>query len=207
MKKFTIIYDTYCGWCYGASRVLEALVDIVPEAEVYHSYLFQGPNSHKMSEGFGAQAESFDARIGQLSGQEFSQLYVQNVLKGPDEVLESGLTAQAAALVHPRGAVAEMALAGRLQKARFVDGKSAQDQSHIAQVLLALGADQSDVDRLGTPELAALALERSQKASTIMHKARANGVPCVLMRDETGAHQVNLAAFYQDPASVSRLLE
>jgi putative protein-disulfide isomerase len=206
MKKFTIIYDTYCGWCYGGARVLEALVERAPEAQVYHSYLFKGPNSHKMSQGFGAQAEQFDARIGQLTGQEFSRAYVQNVLQGADEVLESGLTAQAAVLVQSQGGVAELDLARQLQKARYVDGMSAQNTAHVAQALKNAGVSDDDIAKLGTPDLAARALERSRQADVILREAQANGVPCLLMRDNEGLHQINVGAFYQDPSAVEQLL-
>jgi putative protein-disulfide isomerase len=206
MRKFTIIYDTYCGWCYGASSVLEALAATGANVEIFHRYLFQGTNSHRMSDGFGAQAAIYDARIGQLSGQEFSKAYVSNVLQAPNEVLESGLTAQAAVLVRDRGAGAELALAARLQKARYVEGQSGQDRSHVVEALVAEGVDPQDADKLGSQDLQAKAQVHAKQAEAIMRSAQINGVPAVIMTDERGSRQVDVSSFYSNPAGIALLV-
>ena len=137
--KFIVIYDTYCGWCYGAAPIFDALVAAGAEVEALHLNLFRGPRAYRMAEGKGAQVLEADRRISALTGQPFSQKYIGNVVLSATEVLESSLTAQAAALVHGKGAKHEFALRARLEKARYVDGISASDRSAVVAALLAIG--------------------------------------------------------------------
>ncbi|WP_282154123.1 hypothetical protein [Ruegeria atlantica] len=52
MTRFTYIYDTYCGWCYGAAPVIDALIESGADVTVMHRHLFQGANAYRMGDGF-----------------------------------------------------------------------------------------------------------------------------------------------------------
>lgn len=174
MTRFTYIYDTYCGWCYGASPVIDALIESGADVTMMHRHLFQGPNAQRMGDGFGKKALQYDRRIEQLTGQKFSDAYAHNILGSPDEVLESGLTAQAAALVHDQGAKAEFKLAHALQRARFIDGVSAADSDALRKVLAEFGVEFSLDDGK------ALAREISAEAAKMQAQIGAQGVPTLL---------------------------
>lgn len=201
-ETFTIIYDTYCGWCYGAAKVLDALANSDATVQTYHRHLFAGANAHLLADGFGQMAIGIDAQIGEITGQVFSDTYVENILKSPTEILESGLTAQAAALVHDQGSKAELALAARLQKARYVDGVSAADREHIIEALLQQGVSRKDTELLGTPELSMRAERLSMQAIQIMQNANASGVPTVLRNVEGVISQVAVSRFYAEPTMI-----
>lgn len=203
--KFVIIYDTYCGWCYGAAPILGSLAKSDAKVEVLHRYLFQGPNAPKLADGFGEQAITFDARIAKLSGQRFSKTYVDNILRSKTEILESGFTAQAAALVHHKGPAAEMSLAERLQHARYVDGVSAADRQAVVEALVAEGVDRDQAERIGTDGLAAEASVFAARASRIMSAAGARGVPTVLKIEADQTSHINVADFYEKPSSIVEL--
>ncbi|MDC0739330.1 DsbA family protein [Cognatishimia sp. SS12] len=203
--KFIVIYDTYCGWCYGAHPVLDALVNSGAEVETYHRYLFQGYNAHRMADGFGVQAARMDARIGQMSGQEFSEAYMTNILGSKTEVLESGLTAQAAALAHGKGPKVELAVAARLQKLRYVDGVSATDRDAIVAALIAEGFSEADAARIGTKELAAEAAALAETAADYLAQVHAGGVPTILKLTEEGAQVISPTDFMSNPAAIVKL--
>lgn len=199
MPHFTYIYDTYCGWCYGGEPVITALVNSGAEVKVLHRHLFQGANAHRMGDGFGRMAMQYDRRIASLSGQEFSDAYARNILQAPDEVLESGLTAKAAALVHGRGAKAEMALAARLQRERFVNGRSAADKAVIEAALAEVGVT-SDLD--GAEDQARAICE---EAASLLARYGLSGVPALLRHDASGTQIINIGDFYQSPERIAAL--
>lgn len=199
MTRFIYIYDTYCGWCYGASPVIEALVASDLDVAVMHRHLFQGDNAHRMGDGFGQMAERYDQRISQLTGQRFGADYTRNILRAPDEILESGLTAQAAALVHDRGADVEIALAKRLQKARFVDGVSAQDSDAVQQILTEFG------ETTPLSEGAAKAADISAEAATLQAQLGIRGVPALLRYQNGSVTQIDLGAYYTAPETIAAL--
>lgn len=199
MTQFTYIYDTYCGWCYGASKVIGALIDSGAEVRLMHRHLFQGPNAHRMADGFGQTALQYDRRIAGLTGIEFSQRYADNVLLNAEEILDSGLTAHAAALVHDKGAKAEFTLGKALQEARYVDGKSAADEQPIYEALKAAGV---------TEELSggkARAAETSSEAARLLSRVGAQGVPALLMHKDGQTRAISIAEYYDTPAAIAAL--
>jgi len=82
-----------------------------------------------MADGKGERILEADARIAAPSGRRFSQAYIDNIVLSDTEVLDSGYTAQAAALVHEQGAGREFAVRARLETARYVNGVSAADRA------------------------------------------------------------------------------
>lgn len=199
MPHFTYIYDTYCGWCYGAEPIITALIESGAAVTVFHRHLFQGANAHRMGDGFGRMAMQYDRRIATLSGQEFSPAYMSKILQNPEEVLDSGLTARAAALVHDRGAKAEMALARKLQRDRFVNGRSASDQEAISSALAEAGV--TDDLASGTEKARAL----SEEAKALLASYGLSGVPALLRHDERDTRIIDISAFYQTPTRISEL--
>lgn len=204
-KKFTIIYDTYCGWCYGAAPVFDALVATGAEVELLHRHLFQGTNAVKMSEGKGAYILNADARISALTGQEFSKAYAENVVLSGTEILDSGFAAQAAALVHHEGPEREFEVRHKLEILRYVDGVSAQDRETVIAALIELGVAPPEANRIGTQELAALAEKTSRHAAELMQRVGAQGVPTIIAHDDDGLAVVNHSAFYGRPEGVKSL--
>lgn len=204
-SKFIIIYDTYCGWCYGADPIFQALAAENVEIETLHRHLFQGPYAYKMSEGKGDHIMLADAQIAKLSGQYFSQTYIENVVRSNSEVLESGLSAQAAALVHSKGARAELALAAKLQKTRYVDGVSAANRSVVVETLIEEGVSPSDAEKIGTPELATKAKDVSIKATELMDLVGARGVPTLLQLKDDQYQVINHSAFYTQPEMIRQI--
>lgn len=200
MSRFTYIYDTYCGWCYGAAPVIASLIDSGAQVDVLHRHLFQGPNAHRMGDGFGAMAEKYDARIAALSGQPFSETYVAKILRDPDAVLDSTLTAWAAALVHDQGAKAEMALSRALQTARFVDGARANDGHAV----------QDAVKRFGITQPLSAGAEKADALSIAAQKLQqtygASGVPALLHHTDHGTALVNIADYYKTPETIATLV-
>ncbi len=205
--QFLIIYDTYCGWCYGAAPVFEALAASGAEVRLLHRQLFHGPNVMRMADGKSAFVMQADARIGALTGQPFSDRYFRNVVQSATEVLASHFTAQAAVLVRERGAQAELALAARLQKARYVDGVSAADRDAVVAALVAEGVAPQQAAQIGSPPLAARADAIAAEAEEIMHSVGASGVPALLRRQGERYIQLDHSAFYGQPQRVLTLLE
>ncbi|WP_342076990.1 DsbA family protein [Yoonia sp. SS1-5] len=204
--KFTIIYDTYCGWCYGAAPVFDALVATGADVEVLHRHLFQGPLAYRMSEGKGALVLKADARIHALTGQEFSDVYKKNVVLSDTEILASHYTAQAAALVHAQGPAKEFALRQRLEKARYIDGVSAADRDAVVAALRAEDVPADQADQLGSADLAARAAVTTRKAESLMAQVGSQGVPTVLKTVGDTISQIDHSAFYGRPEDVASLV-
>lgn len=209
-NQYTLIYDTYCGWCYGAAPLFQQLIEADVTVTALHRNLFQGGPQLKMSNGFGAQAEQIDRRIEQLTGQPFSQTYIDQILRSDSEELNSGLTARAAALIQPQGFADELSLAHRLQQARYVEGRSASDPEPVLsalQSLLRVSMSREQIEHaLWTDATTSRMESTSQQAAAIQREAGVNGVPTLLRTRQGQTEVIPLQSFYQSPASIRALL-
>ncbi|MEM9581820.1 MAG: hypothetical protein AAGA08_01785 [Pseudomonadota bacterium] len=198
-RRFTYIYDTYCGWCRGAHPVIAALIESGAEVEMLHVHLFQGANAYRMADGFGKVAFAHDTRVAGLTGEGFDQRYVDHVLGSPTEVLDSTFTAWAAALVHDQGARAEIKLARDLQNQRYIDGVSAQDRTAVETALARIGVTASLEDG------AKSAAQTAADAREILTGLNLGGVPQLIV-EENGLRKIlSIADFYKSPTAVTAL--
>lgn len=161
-----------------------------------------------MADGFGAQALRIDARIQALSQQPFSDKYKQDVLRNRAEVLESGLTAQAAVLVKHKGPVAELRLMARLQTMRYVDGVGAADRNAVIAALLEEGVDPEQTQRIGTRELEKIAVDVAETAEEFLKGVGGGGVPALIRVTDSGALELlGLGKYYGRPEAVQEMVD
>ena len=201
-EKLILIYDTFCGWCYGASPVFDALAESDAEVEVLHRHLFQGANAPRMSDGKGAQILQLIPHVEALTGQTFGEAFKSNIARSDSEILDSGLSAQAAALIHDQGPEKEFALRRRLENLHFLDGMSSANRDEIVQALIAEGVAPEEAERIGTPELAERAAGLAAKADALMAAVGSRGVPTVLKVEGDRLTRLDHQAFYGRPEAV-----
>ena len=201
-EKITIIYDTFCGWCHGASAVFDEIEKSGAEVEVLHRHLFQGANSPRMGDGKGEQILGLIPKIEGLTGQSFTEAYKDNIARTPDEVLESGLSAQAAALVHDQGTAVEFAVRRRLEDLHFGQGVSSNDRAAIVAALIEEGIAPGEAEKLGSPELQAKAEALSQQAIALMDAVGSRGVPTVVKTDGDRISVVDHQSYYGRAAEI-----
>ncbi len=200
--RFTYLYDTYCGWCYAGAPVITALIEAGGAVDMHHRLLFAADHAQRMGDGLGRMIEQYDARAEALSGQPFSDAYRENILRAPEERLDSTLTAQAAALVHDKGAASEMTLARRLQKARWEDGRSAQDADHIETIL----REEFDVEA-PLSSAKAPAQDMARATERMMQQYGLSGVPVLIMEKDGTLYNVALSDYYKQPDRIAALLD
>lgn len=201
-EKLILIYDTFCGWCYGASPVFDALAKSKTEIEVLHRHLFQGANAPRMSDGKGAQILQTIPHVEALTGRAFGEAFKTNIAQSETEVLESGLSAQAAALIHDQGPEREFALRRRLENLHFREGMSSANRNEIVKALIAEGVARGEAERIGSPELEKKAANLAAKADALMEAVGSCGVPTVLRVQGDTLTQLDHQAFYARPETV-----
>lgn len=203
--KFIIIYDTYCGWCYGAAPVFDSLVNTGANIEILHRHLFQGVNAPRMKEGKGDYVLKMDAHIADLTGQVFSQAYTDNVVLSKTEILDSSYSALAAALVHDKGANKEFSLRKRIEKQRFIDGTSAQDKKAVIQALVDEDIEPEIAKQFDSKQNVAKAHTLSQRAIELMEQVNSTSVPTIIKVKGDNVEKINHSQFYGQPELIKSL--
>ncbi|MBE1706940.1 MULTISPECIES: DsbA family protein [Mesorhizobium] len=183
----TYLFDPLCGWCYGATPMLDRLSAGGARIELLPTGLFSGAGARPMDQGFAAHAWANDQRIERLTGQKFTQAYRNNVLDIRGTLLDSHaatLGISAAGLEDPRRRLTALKA---IQRARYVDGRDIVTVEGVAAVLADAGmADAAAMLKKPTETLLTAHGELVGRGRTLFQRLHANGVPSLaVIRNDT----------------------
>jgi len=194
----TYLFDPLCGWCYGASPVIQRLGnhDDV-RLELAPTGLFSGPGARAMDATFAAYAWSNDQRIEKLTGQRFTEAYRAQILNKAGSRFDSStanLALTAVALTAPEHELATLKV---LQEARYVHALDTSAVPVAEKLLRDMGLSEA-AQRLAAADAALLAanLERIRKAQTLMQAFGAQGVPALVVSGDGGSRLLRGDALY-----------
>jgi putative protein-disulfide isomerase len=193
----TYLFDPLCGWCYGASPVVQQLGQQPNiQLELAPSGLFAG-GGRTMDAAFADYAWSNDLRIAKLTGQRFTEDYRQNVLGRLGSRFDSAAATLALTAVSLTAPQRELEALKALQEARYVQGLDTCDVSVVGTLLRDLGlAVAADRFAASDAELLAANAARIQKARGLMQTFGAQGVPALMVTDGRGSRLLSGNALY-----------
>jgi putative protein-disulfide isomerase len=197
----TYLFDPLCGWCYGASPVVQRLGarrDL--RFELAPTGLFAGRGARAMDTSFAAYAWSNDQRIEKLTGQRFSQAYRTQILDKPASRFDSGTATLALTAVASTAPGQELATLELLQEARYLHALDTTAVPVVAQLLSDAGLGAAAQRLLaGDAALIEANRERIARAQALMHSFGVQGVPALVVTDDKGARLVRGDALYGSP--------
>ncbi len=184
----TYLFDPLCGWCYGASPVIEKMGQMTEiRLELSPTGLFSGSGARTMDAAFADYAWSNDLRIQKLTGQLFTEEYRTHVLGKPGSRFDSTISTLALTSVALTAPERELEALKVLQEARYVHGLDTSAVPVVQKLLCGLGLNAA-ADRLGAAdaELLAANAARIRKAQNLMQALGVQGVPAVVVTDGKG---------------------
>jgi putative protein-disulfide isomerase len=190
VQKFsaTYLFDPLCGWCYGASPMIERLRLAGIDVRLLPTGLFSGSGAREMDASFAAYAWSNDQRIERLSGQQFSENYRSEVLNKPGSLFDSSaatLAVTAAGLADHRKRFDALR---HIQHARYVTGLDITNVALLADLLSSEGfADAARSLSEGSTELLDANRQLVSQGQDLFRRHGANGVPALVI--ERNGHQ------------------
>ena len=179
----TYLFDPLCGWCYGASPVIQQLAQHhTLRLELAPTGLFSGTGGRVMDAGFAAYAWSNDQRIQKLTGQNFTETYRTQVLGKPGVRFDSAATTLALTAVSLTEPQRELAALTLMQEARYVQGQDTSALSTVADILRQRGlAPAAELLLADDEALKAANSTRVQQAQQHMRDLGAQGVPALVL--------------------------
>jgi putative protein-disulfide isomerase len=193
----TYLFDPLCGWCYGASPLIQQLRQQPNiQLELAPSGLFAG-GGRTLDAAFADYAWSNDQRIAKLTGQRFTEDYREKVLGRLGSRFDSAATTLALTAVSLSEPQRELEALKTLQEARYVQGLDTCDASIVGNLLRDLGMPAA-ADRFATSdaELLVANTARIQKARGLMQTFGAQGVPALVVTDGRGSRMLSGNALY-----------
>lgn len=200
----TYLFDPLCGWCYGASPVIQQLGQQASiQLELAPTGLFAG-GGRTMDAAFADYAWSNDQRIAKLTGQRFTELYRAQVLGMHGGRFDSDTATLALTAVSLTEAQRELETLKVLQEARYVYGLDITVTAVVEKLLRDMGLVAAA--NLLTTENAELRLAndaRLQGSQQVLRTYGITGVPNIVVTNENGSRLLGGDALF---GSVDKLL-
>ncbi|ANY16944.1 DsbA family protein [Bordetella pseudohinzii] len=135
------IYDPLCGWCYGASPLVDAARAIEGlRIEPHGGGMMMGGNRRPVSEALRNYVMPHDERIAAMTGQVFGPDYFDGLLRDTTAVFDSAPpTTAVLAAAELGGQDAALDMLKRIQTAHYVQGKRVADLEVLAALASEIG--------------------------------------------------------------------
>ena len=184
MVNITYLLDPLCGWCYGASPVLQQLGQLPGiQLELAPTGLFAGAGGRTLDAEFAQYAWANDMRIQKLTGQRFSEKYRSEVLGKLGSRFDSTATTLALTAVALTAPTRELAALKVLQQARYVQALDTCDGTVVAQLLREMQLEAAaDLLLADDAQLLAANAARLVKAQGLKQAFGAQGVPALIVK-------------------------
>jgi putative protein-disulfide isomerase len=214
--EFRYYFDPLCGWCYASAPALAALEESYGrQLRMMPTGLFFEP---RPITAIADHAWRNDRRIGELTGQRFSESYHHNVLRAPGGVFTSAPLTLALSILGEVDVGLEPRFLHAAQVARYVEGRDTSRIEEVVRVAEAVAAANDAAIN------AVIFTERLQSDTTLLDRVKArmaiasselqslgNGVPQLLVQMGKVVQVVQGEALYGGKdrmlAVISRLTE
>jgi len=176
----TYLFDPLCGWCYGAAPMLDKLAQDGISLDLLPTGLFSGAAARPLDEGFAAYAWSNDQRIERLTGQRFTQAYLDNVLNVRGTLLDSHAATLGISAAGAQDPAKRLGALKALQYARYIEGRDVVTMGGVIEVLGDAGMTEA-AQILQEPTEAFMTAHRALlgRGRTLFQRLHANGVPAL----------------------------
>nr|WP_199064239.1 DsbA family protein [Chromobacterium sp. ASV5] len=133
-------YDPLCGWCYGASPLLQAAALPGLTLEMRAGGMIAPEDGRVITADWRGYVMPHDQRIAQLSGQPFGEAYFNGLLNDVGAPLNSTPPIAAVLAAEALGAP-PLAMLAKLQQAHYVDGLRIAEFGTLRERARMLGLD------------------------------------------------------------------
>lgn len=195
----TYLFDPLCGWCYGASPVIQKLwFNSGIDLQLATTGLFFGW-SRSIDIAFSEFAWANDQRIAKLTGQCFTDTYRRNVLGRYGSKFNSAAMTMALTAVHIIEPQRELEVLNALQEARYLQGLDTENPLVVGALLRNLGLDAA-AEQLGTSDQAVFECnsQRLVQARNLMQSMDSQGVPSLVVHSASGDRLLGADSLFSD---------
>lgn len=178
------IFDPLCGWCYGASPLVDAARAIDGLSIVLHGGgMMAGSNRQTVTEALRRYVMPHDERIAQLTGQTFGVDYFNGLLNDTQAIFDSEppttaiLAAQA---LNSRG----LDMLKRIQVAHYIEGKRIADVAVLQALAEDIGLDRSAFTQAYSEASGGVTTAHIAQTRTLLTKLGGSGFPTFALEQQ-----------------------
>lgn len=195
MVTIHYFFDPMCGWCYGASDLIEPLVTSPQFNVVFHPGGML--NQHVIGSEFRQHIIGSDERIAAETGAVFGDAYVQRVKQEREFILDSYLPTQAILTAEKLG-LEPWVMLKSIQSDHYQSGLKVNEPSTLKSIAETLGLDTSDWDEMMEQNQTVL-INEIHSSQQLMSQLQVNGFPTLLIEKEGQFFRFPHTAYYGKP--------
>lgn len=185
-------YDPMCGWCYGATPLIESIAN----SDQFKLKLHPGGmlSAKTIEPPFRQHILESDRQIKQLTGAQFGDNYVKRVASSKELVMDSYLPTRAILIANSLKK-SPFVMLKAIQKAHYLDGKSVNQMTTLNAIATQINLD----PELWKIEIAAIdrieerAIENSHK---LMNQLGVRGYPTLILENKGRFLKLPHAEYY-----------
>ncbi|MFC3031724.1 DsbA family protein [Pseudoalteromonas fenneropenaei] len=206
MVSYDYIFDPLCGWCFGASPLIEVLVEHCHQHQIKLNFHPAGMFTRQaLPTAYRAHIIAADQRIAMLTGQEFGASYLARLQADKPIIMDSQLTCQAIIAAPQLGLNAELMLHA-IQRGHYQLGLDVSDNNTLASLAAQLGVNAADWQH-AMANARNILPEALTTTKALMSRHLLQGYPSLLQTKHQQSQAVALSTFYGAPEAWRAWLE
>lgn len=173
-------FDPMCGWCYGATALVEILAEM-PEFDVVYHPGGMIPK-RAIDPSFRQHILQADSQIATMTKVHFGNAYKARVVDAGDYIVDSYSTTRAFLVGQEMGIEAYKMLAA-IQKAHYQDGKHLDELDVLADLAVSMGLDKTTWNEKMADSEANM-MNQVEESHSLMGKWRISGYPTMIIEKD-----------------------
>ncbi|QIC14956.1 DsbA family protein [Providencia vermicola] len=207
MNKITLhyIYDPLCGWCYGASPLIQ-IANTHPDIALalHGGGMLAGTSRLQMDSQFREHIIQSDKRIAAMTGQTFGEGYLA-MLHEPDLILDSAPPLLAILAAEKQHQALTMLQA--IQQAHYISGRHISDPKILSEIAREIGLDTtqylSDYAQFTGEKLHC----HIQHSRQLLTQSNSSGFPTLLIKQSDKWLRIPLQNYLGEPKKWQHFLD
>ncbi len=185
-------FDPMCGWCYGASPLVEVLAN-TPEFDIIYHPGGMIPK-RAIDSSFRQHILQADSQIAAMTNVHFGDTYKARVAGASDFIVDSYSTTRAFLVGQDMGIEAHKMLAA-IQKAHYQDGKHLDELNVLADLAVSMGLDKTIWEEKMAGSEANM-LEQVKQSHRLMAKMQVSGYPTLIVEKDGKLQRLAHSYYY-----------
>ncbi|WP_100636325.1 DsbA family protein [Marinomonas sp. ef1] len=180
MVKIHYFFDPMCGWCYGATALVEILAEMSEFEIIYHPGGMIPKRAIDPS--FKQHILQADSQIATMTKAHFGDAYKARVAGAGDFIVDSYSTTRAFLVGQDMGIEAHKMLAA-IQKAHYQDGKHLDELNVLADLAVSMGLDKTTWNEKMADSEANM-MNQVEESHQLMGQMQVSGYPTFIIEKD-----------------------
>jgi putative protein-disulfide isomerase len=200
--KVHYFYDPMCGWCFGATPLIEALAESDKvEIRFHPGGMIQRQTIPRQ---FKDHILKSDQSIATVTGALFGEAYV-NRLNGTDDLVFDSYLPTRAILVAEEMGAGPLTMLKAIQAAHFQQGKHVEQPETLAEIATSIGLDKISWSE-NMKHAESRAVEAIQQSQKLMGQYQVQGFPTLIAETSNGLQRLEHTSYYKNVPGWKNLL-